>query len=65
MIIQNKRSTEQWKKAITIQDISKLMNTSLRIVISVYLGNTDEALAQIHKKISQELQGSKIDELIF
>ena len=65
MIIQNKRSTEQWKKAITTQDISKLMNTSLRIVISVYLGNTDEALAQIHKKISQELQGSKIDELIF
>ena len=65
MIIQNKRSTEQWKKAITIQDISKLMNTSLRIVISVYLGNTDEALAQIHKKISQELRGSKIDELIF
>ena len=65
MIIQNKRSTEQWKKAITIQDISKLMNTSLRIVISVYLGNTDEALAQLHKKISQELQGSKIDELIF
>lgn len=49
MIIQNKRSTEQCKKAITIQDISKLMNTSLRIVISVYLGNTDEALAQIHK----------------
>ena len=65
MIIQNKRSTEQWKKAITTQDISKLMNTSLRIVISVYLGNTDEALAQLHKKISQELQGSKIDELIF
>ena len=65
MIIQNKCSTEQWRKAITIKDISKLMNTSPRIVISVYLGNTDEALVQLHKRVPQELQGSKIDELIF
>ena len=50
MIIQNNCSTEQWSKAITIKDISKLMNTSPRIVISVYLGNTDEALVQLHKR---------------
>ena len=56
MIIQNKRSTEQWKKAITIQDFSKLMNTSLRMVMSVYLGNSDEALVQLHKRIPKNFK---------
>ena len=56
MIIQNKCSTEQWRKAITIKDISKLMNTSPRIVIGVYLGNTDEALVQLHKRIPKKLK---------
>ena len=39
-----------------IEDISKLMNTSPRMVMSVYLGNSDEALIQLHKRIPKKLK---------
>ena len=44
------------KKGTTIEDISKLMNTSPRMVMSVYLGNTDEVLVQLHKRIPKKLK---------
>ena len=49
--IRHTYATEQWKKGTVIEDISKLMNTSPRMVMSVYLGNSDEALVQLHKRI--------------
>jgi len=54
--IRHTYATEQWKKGTTIEDISKLMNTSPRMVMSVYLGNTDEALVQLHKRIPKKLK---------
>ena len=48
---QNTCATEQWKKGTVIEDISKLMNTSQRMVMSVYLGNSDEVLIKLHKRI--------------
>ena len=44
------------RKRTTIENISKLMNTSPSMVISVYLGNTDEALVQLHKRIPKKLK---------
>ena len=38
-----------------IEDTAELMNTSPRMVMSVYLGNTDEALVQLHKRIPKKL----------
>jgi hypothetical protein len=49
--IRHTYATEQWKKGTVIEDISKLMNTSPRMVMSVYLGNSDEALIKLHKRI--------------
>ena len=54
--IRHTYATEQWKKGTTIEDISKLMNTSPKMVMSVYLGNTDEALVQLHKRIPKKLK---------
>ena len=54
--IRHTYATEQWKKGTTIEDISKLMNTSPRMVMSVYLGNNDEALVQLHKRIPKKLK---------
>ena len=34
------------------------MNISPRVVMSVYLGNTDEALVQLHKKIPKKIKSS-------
>jgi hypothetical protein len=44
-------ATEQWKKGTVIEDISKLINTSPSMVMSVYLGNSDEALIKLYKRI--------------
>jgi len=49
--IRHTYATEQWKKGTVIEDISKLMNTSPRMVMSIYLGNSDEALIKLHKRI--------------
>ena len=49
--IRHTYATEQWKKGTVIEDISKLMNTSPRMIMSVYLGNSDEALIKLHKRI--------------
>ena len=40
---------EQWKKETVIENISRLMNTSPRMVMSVYLGSSDKALIKLHK----------------
>ena len=45
--IRHTYATEQWKNGTTIEDIAELMNTSPRMVISVYLGHTDEAILQL------------------
>ena len=45
--IRHTYATEQWKNGTTIEDIEELMNTSPRMVISVYLGHTDEAILQL------------------
>ena len=45
--IRHTYATEEWKKGTTIEDIAVLMNTSERIVLSVYLGHTDEALVRL------------------
>ena len=42
---------EQQKKETVIENISKLMNTSPRMVMSVYPGSSDEALIKLHKSI--------------
>ena len=49
--IRHTYATEQWKKGTVIEDISKLMNTSPRMVMSVYLGDSDEALIKLHNRI--------------
>ena len=54
--IRHTYATEQWKKGTSIEDISKLMNTSPRMVMSVYLGNSDEALIQLHKRIPKKFK---------
>jgi hypothetical protein len=54
--LKNYYDTEQWKKGTSIEDISKLMNTSPRMVMSVYLGNSDEALIQLHKRIPKKFK---------
>ena len=38
-------------KKTVIEDISKLMNTGPRMVMSVYLDSSDEALIKLHKRI--------------
>ena len=45
--IRHTYATEQWKKGTSIEDIAELMNTSPRMVMSVYLGHTDEALLRL------------------
>ena len=45
--IRHTYATEEWKKGTTIEDIAELMNTSTRMVMSVYLGHTDEALVRL------------------
>ena len=40
-------ATEQYKQGTSIDDIAELMNTSPRMVLSVYLGHTDEALVNL------------------
>ena len=40
-------ATEQWKKGTSIEDIAELMNKSERMVLSVYLSHTDEALLKL------------------
>jgi len=45
--IRHTYATEEWKKGTTIEDIAVLMNTSERMVLSVYLGHTDEALVRL------------------
>jgi len=45
--IRHTYATEQWKKGTTIEDIATLMNTSPRMIMSVYLGHTDEALLKL------------------
>ena len=54
--IRHTYATEQWKKGTVIEDISKLMNTSPRMVMSVYLGNSDEALIKLHSRFSNKLK---------
>jgi len=45
--IRHTYATEQWKKGTSIEDIATLMNTSTRMIMSVYLGHTDEALLKL------------------
>ena len=45
--IRHTYATEQWKKGTSIEDIAELMNTSERMVLSVYLSHTDEALLKL------------------
>ena len=39
-----------------IEDTAELMSTSPRMVMSVYLVNTDEVLVQLHKIIPKKLK---------
>ena len=54
--IRHTYATEQYKKGTSIEDISILMNTSPRMIMSVYLGHTDESLIQLHKRIPKKLK---------
>ena len=45
--IRHTYATEEYKKGTSIEDIAVLMNTSPRMVLSVYLGHTDESLVQL------------------
>ena len=45
--IRHTYATELYKKSTTMDDIAELMNTSARMVMSVYLGHTDEALVNL------------------
>ena len=48
--IRHTYATEQWKKGTVIEDIATLMNTSSKMIMSVYLGHTDEALLKLAEK---------------
>jgi len=49
--IRHTYATELYKKGTSIEDIAELMNTSPRMVRTVYLGHTDEALINLHNRI--------------
>ena len=40
-----------YKKGVTIQDIATSMNTSERMIMSVYLGLSDQTLVERHKRV--------------
>ena len=44
-------TTELYKKGVTIQDIATSMNTSERMIMSVYLGLSDQTLVERHKRV--------------
>ena len=48
--IRHTYATEEYKKGTSIEDIAVLMNTSPRMVLSVYLSHTDESLVQLANK---------------
>ena len=48
--IRHTYATEQWKKGTSIEDIAALMNTSERMILSVYLSHTDEALLKLAER---------------
>tara|TARA_B110000285_G_C14872963_1_gene490092 strand:- start:78 stop:803 length:726 start_codon:yes stop_codon:yes gene_type:complete len=48
--IRHTYATEQWKKGTSIEDIAELMNTSERMILSVYLSHTDEALLKLAER---------------
>jgi hypothetical protein len=54
--IRHTYASEQWKKRTVIEDISKLMNTNPRMVMSVYLGDSDEVLIKLHNRIPKKLK---------
>ena len=49
--IRHTYATEEYKKGTSIVDMAVLMNTSPRMVRTVYLGHTDEALINLHNRI--------------
>jgi len=49
--IRHTYATELYKKGVTIQDIATSMNTSERMIMSVYLGLSDQTLVERHKRV--------------
>ena len=41
--------TELYKKGTPVEDIAELMNTSSRMILSVYLSHTDQSLINLAK----------------
>ena len=54
--IRHTYATELYKKGTTMDDIAELMNTSARMVMSVYLGHTDQSLINLAKRIPSKLK---------
>ena len=44
------------EKRTVIENISKLMNTSPKMVMSVYPGSSDETLIKLHKRIPDNFE---------
>jgi len=54
--IRHTYATELYKKGTSMDDIAELMNTSARMVMSVYLGHTDQSLINLAKRIPSKLK---------
>jgi integrase len=54
--IRHTYATELYKKGTIMDDIAELMNTSARMVMSVYLGHTDQSLINLAKRIPSKLK---------
>ena len=54
--IRHTYATELYKKGTSIDDIAQLMNTSARMITSVYLGHTNQALINLIKRVPTNLK---------
>ena len=48
--------TELYKKGTPVEDIAELMNTSSRMILSVYLGHTDQSLINLAERVPNKFK---------
>jgi len=59
-VIRHTYATEQYKRGTSIEDISQLMNTSVRMIQNVYLAHTNSSLVNLAKRRGDLTQNKKL-----
>tara|TARA_B110000259_G_scaffold180566_1_gene221471 strand:- start:145 stop:999 length:855 start_codon:yes stop_codon:yes gene_type:complete len=54
--IRHTYATELYKKGTPVEDIAELMNTSSRMILSVYLGHTDQSLINLAERVPNKFK---------